>query len=235
MKLIYDLGFCDGADTAWYLSKGFRVVAVEADPRLADQGKERFHDSIRSGRLTLLNVGVAASKGTLPFYVNESNAHWSSFDTAYGCRGGTPFHVIEVATVTIDDLLRRYGCPYYMKIDIEGVDRIVLQQMRDVSCRPTHISVEEFGVATLDAIAEIGYTKARVVPQKHRRTGFLPIIWREGRYVPRKKFDGNCSGPFGRDLRLPWLTIDQARDVLNSARTDPAELKSGEWWDVHAT
>jgi hypothetical protein len=34
-NLIYDFGMHDGADTDYYLRKGFRVVAVEADPLLA--------------------------------------------------------------------------------------------------------------------------------------------------------------------------------------------------------
>lgn len=235
MRLVYDLGFCDGADTDWYLRKGFRVLAVEANPRLADEGIKRFQGAIQSGQLTLLNIGVAATNGTLPFYVNESNAHWSSFDAAYGSRNGTPFHVIDVETVAIDDLLGHHGCPYYMKVDIEGVDRMVLEQMRHVPCRPTHISVEEFGDATFDALSKLGYTMARVVPQKRRRRHFLPLIWREGRYVARINFDGNCSGPFGRDLKLPWMTIEDARAALKSATNDAAARHCGEWWDIHAS
>jgi hypothetical protein len=30
--LIYDVGLLDGADTAYYLFRGFRVVAVDANP-----------------------------------------------------------------------------------------------------------------------------------------------------------------------------------------------------------
>ena len=37
--LIYDVGFHHGEDTAYYLKKGFRVVAFEAHPRLAEKGR----------------------------------------------------------------------------------------------------------------------------------------------------------------------------------------------------
>src|SRR5690348_14857053 len=40
--LIYDVGLCDGDDTAFYLAKGFRVVAVEANPALVAAAKQRF-------------------------------------------------------------------------------------------------------------------------------------------------------------------------------------------------
>lgn len=33
--LIFDIGANNGDDTAFYLKKGFRVVAIEADPALA--------------------------------------------------------------------------------------------------------------------------------------------------------------------------------------------------------
>jgi hypothetical protein len=37
--LVYDVGFHQGEDTAFYLKKGFRVVAFEAHPRLAENGR----------------------------------------------------------------------------------------------------------------------------------------------------------------------------------------------------
>jgi len=35
--LIFDIGANNGDDTAFYLKKGFRVVAIEADPALAQK------------------------------------------------------------------------------------------------------------------------------------------------------------------------------------------------------
>jgi hypothetical protein len=34
--LVFDVGMNDGADTVHYLSRGFRVIAVEADPVLSN-------------------------------------------------------------------------------------------------------------------------------------------------------------------------------------------------------
>ena len=39
--LIFDIGMNDGRDAAYYVSKGYRVVAIEADPTLAEQGQHR--------------------------------------------------------------------------------------------------------------------------------------------------------------------------------------------------
>ena len=47
--LIYDVGMNDGDDTAYYLHEGYRVVAVEVDPTLIEQARERFAGPIREG------------------------------------------------------------------------------------------------------------------------------------------------------------------------------------------
>jgi hypothetical protein len=41
-NLIYDIGMNNGDDTAYYLQRGFRVIAVEANPALVSQAIQRF-------------------------------------------------------------------------------------------------------------------------------------------------------------------------------------------------
>jgi hypothetical protein len=48
--LIYDVGFHVGEDTEFYLKKGYRVLAVEANPELCARGQMRFADAIRDHR-----------------------------------------------------------------------------------------------------------------------------------------------------------------------------------------
>mgnify|MGYP000904973017 FL=1 len=40
--LIYDVGFHKGEDTRVYLREGFKVIAIEANPLLAEEGKKNF-------------------------------------------------------------------------------------------------------------------------------------------------------------------------------------------------
>jgi FkbM family methyltransferase len=77
-RLIFDIGANNGDVTAFYLAKGFRVVAVEADPSLCTGLEARFAVEVASGDLIIENVGVAGSDGTLDFYVN-SYSEWNSF------------------------------------------------------------------------------------------------------------------------------------------------------------
>ena len=128
-RLVYDVGMNNGDDTAYYLYRGFRVIAIEASPVLAAKGRERFASEIASGQLTLLNIGIAAKSGVMDFWINDYNADWSSFLPEFGCRLGTPSHQVKVNCVPFIDVLRQYGTPFCLKIDIEGYDDLCLQAL----------------------------------------------------------------------------------------------------------
>ena len=79
-KLIYDVGMNNGDDTAYYLWRGFRVVAIEPNPELVATAANRFRREIEAGYLKILNVGIAAEQGELPFWVCQTDSRLSSFD-----------------------------------------------------------------------------------------------------------------------------------------------------------
>jgi hypothetical protein len=84
--LIYDVGMNNGDDTAYYLSLGFRVVSIEANPELIEQAELRFAREIDSGRRTILNIGVADQEGeTFPpqssgGFGNQTLGRWLTYD-----------------------------------------------------------------------------------------------------------------------------------------------------------
>ena len=55
-KLIYDVGLHKGKDTAYYLKKGFDVIAFEADPEFVEMCEGKFKKDILSGRLIIVKV-----------------------------------------------------------------------------------------------------------------------------------------------------------------------------------
>jgi hypothetical protein len=77
--LVYDVGMHNGDDTAFYLHQGFRVLAIDANPRAVDAAKRRFRSELTSGRLTILNVGTAETAGTGTFWICEGVSEWSFF------------------------------------------------------------------------------------------------------------------------------------------------------------
>ena len=234
--LIFDLGVNHGEDSDFYLSKGFRVVGVEADPTLVEELRIVFANPIAEKRFTLEPVGIMDEPGTKPFYRNITCDHWSSFDPSYGCRNDTEYETINVNCVVLEDLVKKYGCPYYLKIDVEGADRLILKQLKALPARPTFLSVEEFGTGTIEALYALGYNMFSLRPQQDKSWAILPDPAREGRFAPRE-FTQRDSGPFG--LEVPeWMPLESAKKAfhekvrgLNGEWLPPP----GEWYDLHAT
>ena len=83
-NLIYDIGMHNGDDTAYYLSLGYKVVAIDASPDLVQKAKIKFKDAIQANKLSIVNVGVGSDEGNLDFYLNKVNSVWNSFDREIG-------------------------------------------------------------------------------------------------------------------------------------------------------
>lgn len=109
----------NGDDTAYYLRRGFRVVAIEANTCLAECAAERFREQISSGQLRILK---AAEGGALPCWICETYSEWSSFDRKIASRDGCPHHEVMVPCRRFASVLEEFGVPYYLKVDIEGND-----------------------------------------------------------------------------------------------------------------
>jgi FkbM family methyltransferase len=224
-----------GEDTEFYLAKGFHVVAVEANPAMVEAARPRIEPY--AARCVVEAAGIGEEPGTQPFYVNLDNDHWSSFDRAYGTREGTRFEVVEVPCVTLAGLIERHGVPRYMKVDVEGADRMALRQLAALGARPDFLSIEEYGVAGFEDLAACGYTRFNIVPQNDKSWQVPPQPPREGRFVARG-FTGRDSGLFGLELPGPWMKLALARAVFERfvRRADHrAVAPAGEWYDIHAT
>jgi FkbM family methyltransferase len=178
--LIYDVGMHNGDDTAFYLHQGFRVIAIEANPQFVDLAMQRFAKEVKSGRLTILNVGVAELEGTATFWICDDFSTRSSFQEKLASRDGEKHHSIEIQTRRFAEILDTYGIPLYLKVDIEGSDSLCL---RDLSGRslPQFISVEaeyqrdddEAGEAhslgNLYLLYELGYRRFKLTGQSDLR------------------------------------------------------------------
>lgn len=161
--LIYDVGMHKGRDTAHYLDAGYRVVAIEADPSLAADGRQRFSSEIASGRLTILDVAIGPEEGTLPFWIS-TKSEYSSFSREKAGRLDESCHRIEVRTRPFEDILAEFGVPYYLKIDIEGADHYCLEAL-DPSDLPRFLSFERNRLEDLLTARALGYSRFKFISQ----------------------------------------------------------------------
>ena len=241
--VIFDIGMHNGNDTAYYLHKGYNVIAVEANPVLAQNATTRFSEEITQGRLIVLNVGISDKAGDAEFWICDDNSGWSSFDRSIASRNNSKHHAIIVKCICYDDIIREYGIPYYMKIDIEGHDHLCIEAL-DFQTAPKFISIEmshEDGDRDLRTLSELGYSEFMCIRQNDLKaidvhnvdfqnrirlftsyTLKIPllrkIIWRSRYRIPRDgswKFALGTSGPFGHDLKGEWMNYEQVKAVFS--------------------
>jgi FkbM family methyltransferase len=257
MTLIYDVGLHDGRDTARYLREGARVIAIDANPVMCQNATVQFDDYIKAGQLTILNRGIAAHKGSFEFWICDDISEWSSFNFAIASRNRVKHHSISVDCVPIDDVIREFGVPDYMKIDIEGNDRACLDKLgTKIALRYLSIEMDHStGDDDLNCLGKLGYRKFKVICQnnsRHQTTIHNMWFYRVGQGHPfaekvkhwrsriTYRFTGRAvgeSGPWGEKTSGFWHSMNHAQSVWRSLRDLDQRFKSnglGWWFDIHA-
>lgn len=218
-NLIFDIGMHRGADTEFYLRKGFSVLAVEANPAMITVTADRLHEYVDAGRLTILHLAVADHKGETEFYVSDREG-WGSVlkDRAlsdHQLRVGS--HPVRVPCDTFQNILKNYGVPYYLKVDIEGSDALCIEALPEVETPPRYVSLEcdladpAQMSSMLEQLGKAGYKRFKLLNQARNPSLHCPYPAREGLYVPTK-FTHYMSGPFGEETPGPWSTGEQTWD-----------------------
>ena len=132
--LIYDVGLHKGEDTAFYLKKGFKVLGIEANPKLVQHCQARFRNEVASGQLRIIEGAIAPeSEGpTITFY-RSSDSVLSTINRNRAERTeklGHKSECIVLPRVDVVDIYRSCGVPYFLKVDVEGAEQLVLQGLK---------------------------------------------------------------------------------------------------------
>ena len=262
MATIFDIGMYDGCDTAYYLSRGYSVIAVEARPDLVQRAARRFADEIAAGQLIILNVAIAESNGEKSFWVCDDFPVWSSLNKAIASRDDASCHPIEVKTVTFETILKQFGAPHYLKVDIESADHLCIRDLKGQRNLPTYISVETECIGSNQYIAEeaflenihllnrAGYTRYKLVNQQTlmpiNHINLKSAFQRHTIEQHKKELDQRChwnfcegsSGPWGEDIAGPWMTFGTACKLYCALREmyfrKPGRPLYSFWLDWHA-
>lgn len=215
--LIYDVGLHRGEDTAFYLAKGYRVVAFEADPALVDACRRRFETALRDGRLEIVEGAIATRQGrSMMFYRDPDQSMWGTTDPAWVQRNASVARcqALSVPTVDFSEHLRRTGVPHFMKIDVEGADRGCIEALLDQPSTPGFLSLEsdktnfEALVDEFDLLARLGYDRFAVVQQGGMERRQIDTTRLDGRWLSHR-FERHSSGGFGTDVG-PWISREEA-------------------------
>ena len=130
-------------NTALFYEEGSRGINIEPDPSVF---KELVH--ARGGDLNL-NMGVGDKNGTFAFYLfNDDKLSTFSKEEAERVMKENPalsFTEITVPMRTVDSVIEEY-CngvfPDFLSLDVEGLDRVVLESINYEKSAPKVICVE---------------------------------------------------------------------------------------------
>lgn len=216
-NLIFDVGMHKGEDTSYYLKKGFKVVAFEADPELVEICKKRFFNEIKTGNLILVEGAIVDTNitqdKTISFYKNNELSVWGTVVEKWATRNenlGTTSQIITVPTIDFKKCLEEFGIPHYLKIDIEGMDTICLESLLHFDNKPNYISIESEKVSfekllyEFELFERLGYNKYQLINQAEITKFKEPVESKEGQYLDYT-FEEGSSGLFGADLQTPWV------------------------------
>jgi FkbM family methyltransferase len=228
--LIYDVGMHKGEDTEFYLSKGFRVVAFEANSELVSLCRVRLKRFIDQEQLRIVEGAIvdmdaiAAGQKGVHFYKNDQDSTWGTVCADWAERNsrlGTKSSMIEVDVINCVDVMQENGVPHFLKIDIEGVDMVFLKALRNFQERPDYVSIESDKTSyanikqEIDTLISLGYDSFQAIEQSMiRLSQSPPDPPREGQYVP-KRFEFGSSGLFGSELNDEWKS---KKEILRQYR-----------------
>lgn len=247
--LVIDVGMGLGADTRYYLSQGFRVASVEANPRSVQTAVSDTYTVpfLSTGQLSFLHAAVSPvgrGGGTTKFFAFSTRPEQSNVEEWLEEQGGEP---IFVRSIECADLVRIYGRPVYMKIDIEANSFHCLDSLHHHHRRslfhvnvshtplPKYLSLEVESPGSVghfqELLLDMGYTAYKVC----RQYIYSPAPCEQGAYGTQ--VPGCGSGPFGE------RAVDYKRGTrwakLAELQTDADwidEFLNGlDWFDLHVS
>ncbi len=249
-ELIYDVGSHAGHDVAYYLNRGFKVLAIDANPRLIERVRKRFADQVAAGRLHLVSAAIGREVGECDLWLSASDDGSSSI-FAHEVRD--PAGSIRVPTRPLTSIIEEFGVPFYLKVDIQGADHFCLEALTP-GTSPRYLSWEA-GPDAMDCLElahRLGYRRFKCIDQTvFRQIAYLPSLrgrvlrrWREltgletDRGIRRygwKFIPGHSSGPFGEETDGSWRTIEHIRrEWLGFQDRFRALSRPPAWYDFHA-
>ncbi len=141
--LCFDVGANMGNRVQPLLDNGARVVAVEPQETCYRALEKKFGNSIQ-----IVKKGVDEQKGVKDFYISDSSTistfseEWLEQVKDNRFKGQEWNKKVQVEMTTMDELIREFGRPEFVKIDVEGFE---LQVMKGLS-QPVPLVCFEYAV-----------------------------------------------------------------------------------------
>ena len=160
--LFFDIGAHLGEKSKKILDKNLKIVMLEPLPQCVKQLKESFKNS---KNVEILEKAVGRTVGNMTLEVNSKMPtistmakHWKN-----GRFSNQKWdQIISVEVTTLDHLIKIYGLPNYIKIDVEGFELDVLLGLSQKAGIISFEFTSEFldqSIKCLNHLKKIGYSE----------------------------------------------------------------------------
>ena len=231
MKAIFDIGANNGQNLNYFLEKADIVVAIEANINLVKKIQSDFKQFVDSGKLIIENVALTNNENIkqIDFYISKVD---DVLSTVYP-DDINKFYKQQVRCDKASLLIQKYLKDYniseieYIKIDIEGADKLVLDDLLKHNILAKNLSVECQEPEVLELLLNSPYKSFKFV--EGGGVTFKKNIEVMTKYNNKKKinFDIHSSGPYGDDI---------PGDYYSKTSILPYFLNKGLGWkDIHCS
>jgi len=227
-KIIYDFGAGDGNNIPYYLLKCDLVIAVDANYINCNIMKKKFFKEISEGKLVVENYIISnQNRENVEFFIHKENNLLGQFPKPSDDLIEN-FYVTKLISVDVLSVFKKYGSPYYVKIDLEEYDNKILKRIFENNINPYYISAEAINDEVIELFLNNKIYKSfkliegNTVEFLYRKTN----IYNQSQKI-KFKFDKNSAGPFGNDLLGRWIKKENFKQLM--------KYKKFGWRDIHAS
>lgn len=161
--LCFDVGANIGNRTKIFLKLGAKVVAVEPQPECAQTIQLAYGNQ---RKLRVVQKALGEAEGEAQMMISHQN-ELSSFSSEWvqAVRTSGRFSHIEwiktqnVQITTLDELIKQYGVPRFIKIDVEGFEYPVIKGLsKPVNCISLEFTPEiiESSIKCIEHLQQLG-------------------------------------------------------------------------------
>ncbi|AFZ35774.1 methyltransferase FkbM family [Stanieria cyanosphaera PCC 7437] len=134
-SLIFDIGANQGSKTDVYRRFAKQVVCIEPDKKSVNVLKKRFKNR---SNIEIMSVAIGNNVGKATFYIHKEGSCYNTMNlkqknsleekSQSDISEKIAFNdSYEVEMVTLDNLIKKWGIPKYIKLDVEGYELYALQ------------------------------------------------------------------------------------------------------------
>lgn len=132
VKLAFDIGANKGQSIQSLLLDYHSIVSVDPISSHLEIIKIVYKNELHENRLKIVEAAVSSKSGTkIPIYehdtITTAEIDWVKSSRFSNSHTWKPPVLVE--TTTIDELVENFGCPHFIKIDVEGHELEVLSGM----------------------------------------------------------------------------------------------------------